>query len=179
MILTFGSDINIKDKNCLPQCTFGCSPPPQSNDKMVAFQEGAYLMDQEFDGKGLTPYDPAHNSTYILAGKNFTIISVKSIGGWTWENKWGEIPAFTEVKGSLFRATAYPNSCKIANIFNFKIFLYLQRASCTQPPCRTSPGLTLSSTKNLWEQNSTTPKYWTVSEVSRNLGYKLQTTNYI
>ena len=34
-----------------------------------AFQDGAYLMDQEFDGKGLTPYDPAHNSTYILAGK--------------------------------------------------------------------------------------------------------------
>ncbi len=26
-------------------------------------------MDQEFDGKGLTPYDPAHNSTYLLAGK--------------------------------------------------------------------------------------------------------------
>ena len=25
-------------------------------------------MDQEFDGKGLTPYDPAHNSTYLLAG---------------------------------------------------------------------------------------------------------------
>ena len=25
-------------------------------------------MDQEFDGKGLTPYDPTHNSTYILAG---------------------------------------------------------------------------------------------------------------
>ena len=42
---------------------------PQSNDKMVAFQDGGYLMDQEFDGKGLTPYDPAHNSTYILAGK--------------------------------------------------------------------------------------------------------------
>ena len=36
-------------------------------------------MDQEFDGKGLTPYDPAHNSTYILAGKTLrgflTIIS--------------------------------------------------------------------------------------------------------
>lgn len=70
MILTFGSSININDKNCLPQCTFGSSLPPTSNDKMVAFQEGAYLMDQEFDGKGLTPYDPAHNSTYILAGKN-------------------------------------------------------------------------------------------------------------
>ena len=40
----------------------------KSNDEMVAFQDGGYLMDQEFDGKGLTPYDPAHNSTYILAG---------------------------------------------------------------------------------------------------------------
>ena len=39
------------------------------DDKMVAFQDGSYLMDQEFDGKGLTPYDPAHNSTYLLAGK--------------------------------------------------------------------------------------------------------------
>ena len=38
------------------------------NDKLVAFQDGSYLMDQEFDGKGLTPYDPAHNSTYLLAG---------------------------------------------------------------------------------------------------------------
>lgn len=28
-------------------------------------------MDQEFDGKGLTPYDPAHNSTYLLAGEIF------------------------------------------------------------------------------------------------------------
>ena len=89
MILTFGSSININDKNCLPQCTFGSSLPPTSNDKMVAFQEGAYLMDQEFDGKGLTPYDPAHNSTYILAGKTFATISVKSIGGWMWERENG------------------------------------------------------------------------------------------
>ena len=41
---------------------------------MVAFQDGSYLMDQEFDGKGLTPYDPAHNSTYLLAGKLTEII---------------------------------------------------------------------------------------------------------
>jgi hypothetical protein len=33
-------------------------------------QEGAYTMDQEFDGKGLTPYDPAHNSSFLLAGHN-------------------------------------------------------------------------------------------------------------
>ena len=48
------------------------------NDKMVAFQDGSYLMDQEFDGKGLTPYDPAHNSTYLLAGKLFTKFILKS-----------------------------------------------------------------------------------------------------
>ena len=33
------------------------------------FQDGAYEVDQEFDGKGLTPYDPAHNSTYLLSGQ--------------------------------------------------------------------------------------------------------------
>ena len=42
-----------------------------NHNKIVAFQDGAYLMDQEFDGKGLTPYDPAHNSTYLLAGETF------------------------------------------------------------------------------------------------------------
>ena len=26
-------------------------------------------MDQEFDGKMLTPYDPGHNSSYLLAGQ--------------------------------------------------------------------------------------------------------------
>ena len=26
-------------------------------------------MDQEFDGKMLTPYDPGHNSSYLLAGE--------------------------------------------------------------------------------------------------------------
>jgi hypothetical protein len=36
-------------------------------------QEGAYTMDQEFDGKGLTPYDPAHNSSFLLAGRQGAI----------------------------------------------------------------------------------------------------------
>ncbi len=36
--------------------------------KSLMLQEGAYTMDQEFDGKGLTPYDPAHNSSFLLAG---------------------------------------------------------------------------------------------------------------
>ena len=31
-------------------------------------------MDQEFDGKGLTPYDPDHNSTYLLAGKILRVL---------------------------------------------------------------------------------------------------------
>ena len=83
VILTFWSSININDKICLNAHLVD----PKSNDKMVAFQDGEYLMDQEFDGKGLTPYDPAHNSTYILAGKTLTTISGKNIGGWTWERK--------------------------------------------------------------------------------------------
>eukprot|EP00092_Neocalanus_flemingeri_P013940 GFUD01015036.1.p1 GENE.GFUD01015036.1~~GFUD01015036.1.p1 ORF type:complete len:639 (+),score=87.98 GFUD01015036.1:287-2203(+) len=32
------------------------------------YKDGSYSMDQEFDGRGLAPYDPAHNSTYLLAG---------------------------------------------------------------------------------------------------------------
>ena len=63
-------------------------------------------MDQEFDGKGLTPYDPAHNSTYILAGKN-------NLGKKYWgldlgkerKIKGGKIGAFPEVKGSFFLVT--------------------------------------------------------------------------
>ena len=34
-------------------------------------------MDQEFDGKGITPYDPAHNSTYLLAGKSIRALHSK------------------------------------------------------------------------------------------------------
>ena len=36
---------------------------------MITMQDGAYEVDHEFDGKGLTPYDPAHNSTYLLSGQ--------------------------------------------------------------------------------------------------------------
>jgi hypothetical protein len=42
--------------------------PSGSTWKSLMLQEGAYTMDQEFDGKGLTPYDPAHNSSFLLAG---------------------------------------------------------------------------------------------------------------
>ncbi len=45
---------------------------PWSIWKSLMLQEGAYTMDQEFDGKGLTPYDPAHNSSFLLAGHNLT-----------------------------------------------------------------------------------------------------------
>ena len=72
-------------------------------------------MDQEFDGKGLTPYDPAHNSTYILAGKN-------NLGKKYWgldlgkerKIKGGKIRAFPEVKGSFSgHWHCLPNCCKI------------------------------------------------------------------
>lgn len=33
------------------------------------------MMDQEFDGKGLTPYDPGHNSSFLLAGIQFFFFS--------------------------------------------------------------------------------------------------------
>ena len=49
-------------------------PSHHNHNEIVAFQDGAYLMDQEFDGKGLTPYDPAHNSTYLLAGETFDML---------------------------------------------------------------------------------------------------------
>ena len=53
-------------------------------------------MDQEFDGKGLTPYDPAHNSTYLLAGETFDIW----IYNWFCSNK-----MFFSLDGELYTAT--------------------------------------------------------------------------
>ena len=38
-------------------------------------------MDQEFDGKGLTPYDPAHNSTYLLADGELYTATVSDFSG--------------------------------------------------------------------------------------------------
>ena len=85
-------------------------------------------MDQEFDGKGLTPYDPAHNSTYLLAGKNLTTISVKSIGGWTWERKGKQMGENSCLpggyKGSFSGGHGLPNSCKIANIFRSRGLIF-------------------------------------------------------
>ena len=42
---------------------------PKNANNNLNFQDGSYEVDQEFDGKGLTPYDPAHNSTYLLSGQ--------------------------------------------------------------------------------------------------------------
>jgi hypothetical protein len=51
--------------------------------KSLMLQEGAYTMDQEFDGKGLTPYDPAHNSSFLLAGHNLQhgVLEIKNLNG--------------------------------------------------------------------------------------------------
>ena len=35
----------------------------------MLFQEGRYMMAKEFEGVGLTPFDPYHNSSYVVAGK--------------------------------------------------------------------------------------------------------------
>jgi len=45
------------------------------------YKDGSYLMDQEFDGKGLTPYDPAHNSTYLLADGELYTATVSDFSG--------------------------------------------------------------------------------------------------
>ena len=47
--------------------------------QLLHLQDGSYLMDQEFDGKGLTPYDPAHNSTYLLAGEQSDFYSTVTL----------------------------------------------------------------------------------------------------
>jgi len=45
------------------------------------YKEGSYSMDQEFDGKGLTPYDPDHNSTYLLADGELYSATVSDFSG--------------------------------------------------------------------------------------------------
>ena len=35
------------------------------------FQEGRYVLSKEFDGLGLTPFDPYYNSTYVVSGETF------------------------------------------------------------------------------------------------------------
>lgn len=35
----------------------------------VLFQDGDYVMEKEYEGKGLCPYDPDHNSTAVYSGK--------------------------------------------------------------------------------------------------------------
>lgn len=45
------------------------------------YKEAAYTMDQEFDGKGLTPYDPAHNSSYLLADGELYTATVSDFSG--------------------------------------------------------------------------------------------------
>jgi len=45
------------------------------------YTDGAYVLDQEFDGKGLTPYDPKHNSTYLLADGELYTATVSDFSG--------------------------------------------------------------------------------------------------
>jgi hypothetical protein len=33
------------------------------------FQEGRYIVEKELEGVGLTPFDPYHNSSFVVAGK--------------------------------------------------------------------------------------------------------------
>ena len=37
----------------------------------VYFQEGRYVVDKDFEGVGLTPYDPYHNSSFVYSGKSY------------------------------------------------------------------------------------------------------------
>jgi len=45
------------------------------------YKDGSYEVDQEFDGKGLTPYDPAHNSTYLLSDGELYTATVSDFSG--------------------------------------------------------------------------------------------------
>ena len=33
------------------------------------FQDGQYVMEKDFEGVGLTPYSPYHNSSFVYSGK--------------------------------------------------------------------------------------------------------------
>jgi len=33
------------------------------------FQEGQYVVEKDFEGVGLTPYSPYHNSSFVYSGK--------------------------------------------------------------------------------------------------------------
>jgi len=45
------------------------------------YKDGRYMMDQEFDGKGLTPYDPGHNSSFLLADGELYTATVSDFSG--------------------------------------------------------------------------------------------------
>jgi len=45
------------------------------------YKDGGYSMDQEFDGKMLTPYDPGHNSSYLLADGELYSATVSDFSG--------------------------------------------------------------------------------------------------
>lgn len=36
---------------------------------MTLFQDGDYIVEKEYDGKGLCPFDPDHNSTGVYSGE--------------------------------------------------------------------------------------------------------------
>ena len=36
----------------------------------IFFQEGQYVVEKDFEGVGLTPYSPYHNSSFVYSGKS-------------------------------------------------------------------------------------------------------------
>lgn len=42
---------------------------------MTLFQDGDYIVEKEYDGKGLCPFDPDHNSTGVYSGEYIHIHS--------------------------------------------------------------------------------------------------------
>ena len=36
----------------------------------IIFQEGQYVVEKDFEGVGLTPYSPYHNSSFVYSGKS-------------------------------------------------------------------------------------------------------------
>ena len=46
---------------------------PRNQDAVTfssSFQNGHYVKEKEYEGVGIVPYDPYHNSSFVVAGNN-------------------------------------------------------------------------------------------------------------
>ena len=64
--------LNFPESNCDRSVLLFTLPPSDTVHMFffLSFQEGRYVKSKDFDGIGLTPYDPYHNSTFVVSGKS-------------------------------------------------------------------------------------------------------------